>query len=53
MSCMQVSATPAPYPDPLVPVMQVKLDVLYKPILRRFRDHLRTRFDRNHNTRSY
>ena len=31
----------------------IRVDTLFKPLLRRFRAHFRTRFDENHNKRMY
>lgn len=31
----------------------IRVDNLFKPLLRRFRSYFRTRFDRNHNKRNY
>ena len=31
----------------------IKVDALFKPLLRRFRSYFRNRFDKNHNKRNY
>ena len=31
----------------------IKVDALFKPLLRRFRSYFRARFDLNHNKRNY
>ena len=31
----------------------IKVDALFKPLLRRFRSYFRARFDQNHNKRNY
>ena len=39
--------------DPPAKVPSVKLDAVYKPILRRFRGYFRDKFDQSQNKRSY